>query len=126
MLITRKSRKPSDDSPFRSRFRDPGSGAFSLRQYLRCRDELFQRIVVTVVQSCFVVFLVMFSRTLHRMFESHGQGVAGWVEIVCQVLLLLFVLLFVGRVVNNVRNIKWLRGEMTRLRRETDSLDTRG
>ena len=126
MLITRKSRKPSDDSSFRSRFRDPGSGAFSLRQYIRCREEFYQRIVVTVVQACFVIFLLMFCRALHLMFKSHGQGVAGWVEIVCQVLLLLFILLFVRRVVNNVRNIKSLRGEMACLRREVADLDADG
>ncbi len=123
MLITRKSSRPGDNSPYRSRFRGSGSGAFSLRQYLRCREEFYQRIVVTVVQACFVFFLLMFSRTLHRMFETHGQYVAGWVEILCQVLLLLFVLLFARRVVNNIRNIKWLRGEVARLRRETDDLD---
>jgi ABC-type nickel/cobalt efflux system permease component RcnA len=122
MLITRKSHRPSDDSPFRSRFREPGSGAFALRQFLRCREEFYQRIVVTVVQGCFAVVLVMFGRTLHRMFQSHGQDLPVWVELICQGLLLGIVLLILRRVVRNARGIRSLREEMRRLRREVDDL----
>jgi len=126
MLITRKSRRPSDDSPYRSRFRDPGSSAFSLRQYLRCREEVVQRIVVTAVQACFAVLLVLFGRTLHHMFASHGRDVPGWVELVALALLLLVVLLLVVRIVRNVRGIGELRAEMARLRRHVDDLDPQG
>ena len=126
MLITRKSRRSSDDSPYRSRFRDPGSGAFSLRQYLRCREEVVQRIVITAVQACFAVLLVLFGRTLHRMFASHGEGVPGWVELVALALVLIFVLLLVVRIVRNIRGIGELRTEMARLRRHADGLDPPG
>ncbi len=126
MLITRKSHRPSDGTPYRSRFRAPDSGAFALRQYLRCREEFYQRIVVACVQAVFVVLLLMFGRTLHQMFEIHGKGLPLWVEIICQGLLLLFALLFVRRIVNNVRGLRSLRGEMSRLRRDVDRPDPEG
>lgn len=126
MLITRKSHRPSDGSPYRSRFRKPDSGAFSLRQYLRCREEFYQRIVVSCVQIIFVVLLLMFGRTLHHMFDTHGRDLPVWVEIICQGLLLLFALIFVRRIVTNVRGLRPLRGEMARLRSDVDSPDPEG
>jgi len=119
MLISRKSRKPSDDSPYKSRFRGAGGGAFALRQYLRCREEFYQRIVVTIVQTCFVVFLLMFARTTHRLFVSHGQDLSIWVEVGCQALLAVFILFMARRAIRNALDIKYLHQETKRLYEES-------
>ena len=119
MLISRISRKPSDNSPYMSRFRGTGGGAFALRQYLRCREEFYQRIVVSIVQTCFVVFLLMFARTVHRLFESHGQDLSNWVEIGCQALLAVFIIFMARRAIRNALDIRSLRQEMKRLYEES-------
>jgi hypothetical protein len=119
MLISRISRKPSDNSPYKSRFRGAGGGAFALRQYLRCREEFYQRIVMTIVQTCFVIFLLMFARTLHRLFVAHGQDLSIGVEIVCQALLLVFIIFMARRAVRNALDIKMLRHETKRLYEES-------
>ncbi len=124
MLITRKSRKPSDDSPFRSRFRSGDGAAFALRQYMRAREEVYQRVVVTAVQAVFAVFLLLFARTLHQLFSAHGRDLSNWVEIVCQGVLLLVVGVVIRRVVRNIREIRELRQELKALRE--DSADELG
>ena len=121
MLISRKSRRPSDDSPFRSRFRRGDGAAFALRQYMRAREEVYQRVVMTGVQALFAVFLLLFARTLHQLFVSHGRDLSNWVEIVCQGVVLLFVAVLVRRVVRNIYEIKELRRDVKRLREESTS-----
>lgn len=119
MLITRRSRKPSEDSPFRSRFLRGDGGAFALRQYLRAREEVYQRIVTTVVQAVFALFLLLFARTMHRLFEAHGRDLSSWVEGICLGLVLVTVALVLRRVVRNVREIKELRADVKRLHEES-------
>ncbi len=119
MLITRKSNRPSDNSSFRSRFRGASGGAFALRQYLRCREEFYQCIVVSVVQICFVVFLLMFGRTMHRLFAAHGRELSNWVEIICLTVLLAFIVIMARRAFRNVKSIMPLRQEMRRLYEES-------
>lgn len=119
MLITRKSRRPSEDSPYRSRFRGSGGGAFALRQYLRAREEVYQRIVVTGVQAVFVVFMLLFARTVHRLFEAHGQDLSNWVEIGFLGLILGSTALVARRAVRNIKEIRELRVEVKRLHEES-------
>lgn len=118
MRISRNSRTTGRDHPFRSRFEGGDADLFPLRQYLRCREEFVQRIIVSVVQAGFMVALVLLARTIHMAFEKHGGGAPGWVEPLSLAGVGLMAVLVVRRLVTNVRQAMELRQDMKRLKLE--------
>ena len=110
MLITKRSRRPDDS--YRSRFRDGGGVDFPLRQYLRCRDDLFSGMVHFVVLAAFVVSLVFFGRTMNDLFDSHGGHLDPWVRRGAMLMLGLFVLLMARRLLLKFRYLRETRAEM--------------
>ncbi len=113
MLITRKSRRSSD--LLRSRFRD-GGGDFPLRQYMRCREELFSSVIHALLLAAFLVTLVYFGRTLWQLFAVHGAELSPWyrrVSMFGMAVVILFVTIRFWRKIGDIREV---RQEMTHLK----------
>ncbi len=90
---------------------------------MRCRDELAHRIVLSLVQSGFVVALVFLGWSLHKMFVRHGANVAGWIEPLALLAVLAVIVLSLRRVVRNIIDINELRVELRRLKLEVQDLE---
>ncbi len=100
---------------FRSRFAE-GSGAFPLRQYLRCREEMFSSVIQVLILSVFIITLLVFARTLDQMFVAHAESLEPWYRWVALGGMAVMVLLVVRRLWQKIRETQQLRQEMRRLR----------
>ncbi len=116
MLISRKSRRKSD--LFESRFRDGSDINFPLRQYLRCKEEVYASIVHLLVLGIFAVVLSMFSVTLNNIFVNHGSDLKPWYRLLALGILGVFVLSVIRRLYHKILDIKDLKNEMQRLKSE--------
>jgi len=114
MLITKRSRRKS--TLFESRFRDGSAVDFPVRQYLRCREDLFSTIVHALLLAAFLVTLVFFGRTLDRLFDVHGAQLNPWFRRGALALLGIFCLLVVLRLAGKVAAIRGIRREMVDLK----------
>ncbi len=118
MLISKRSRKTeTDDSRFRSRFRDAEVN-FPLRQYMRCRDAFAQRIIHSVILTGIVVALMLFGRTLHHLFERHGMHLNPWYERFCLLALALVCLVILRRIWGHLGSLPELRRDMREYNRQ--------
>lgn len=96
--------------PNRSRFAE-NSDAFPLRQSLRCRDELIQTTIKTVLSVILAGLLVSFGLTAHRLFDHHRARAGVWGEVLLLGVVGVVLVLTVRRVVLNLLSIKGLIGE---------------
>ncbi len=71
MLILKKSLRPS--RIFRSKFRAGQGTDFDLRQYHRCREEIFSSLVHLGLLFVFVVLIALFGRAIWHLFSRHGR-----------------------------------------------------
>jgi len=113
MLITRKS--PRRSKAFRSRFRE-GNGDFPIRQYLRCRDEIYSGIVHVVLLAAFLTALGFFGKTLWQLFDRHGADLSPWYRRGALVGLFGMILLVGFRLWIKIRNLREVREEMNYLK----------
>ena len=117
MRTSRKSRTSDREHPFRSRFAGDAD-MFPLRQYMRCRDEIAHRVILSVLQAGFLVALVLLGLAIHRAFERHGAGAPGWIEPATLILVAGVMTSLARKMVVNVRESFRVRGEMKRLTAE--------
>ena len=116
MLISKKSRRKSE--LFESQFRDGRGGDFSLRQYLRCREDFTSGLVHTLLYVAFVVILVMFTRATIELFSTHGADLNPWFRRGFLILMALFILSVLRRLYYKVMELREIREEMIRLKRD--------
>ncbi len=122
MLITRRSRRTRQgDHPFRPRF-DGDSDAFILRQYLRCREEIVRLGITLVLQAGLLVAFALFARTMHQLFQVHGQRLAGWVEPAVLGFIAVAILLAARRLWRLIGELREARQDLRRYRRELSNL----
>ena len=124
MLISKRSRRKS--ALFESRFRDGRGGDFPLRQFLRCREDFTSGLVHTLLYVAFVVILVMFTFTLGDLFSTHGAALNPWYGRGCLFLMGLFILSVLRRLYYKVMELREIREEMSRLKRDFRNLDQQG
>jgi hypothetical protein len=122
MLISKRSRRKSE--LFESRFRDGSGGDFPVRQYLRCREDFTSGLVHILLLVAFAVTLAMFSFTINDLFGAHGAHLNPWIRRATLALMVLFVLSVLGRLYYKVMELKEIRGEMRRLKREFRNQDS--
>jgi len=113
MLITRKSRRRS--KAFTSRFRESSSD-FPLRQYLRCREELYSGIVHVILLAAFLITLFYFGRTLWLLFAQHGADLSPWYRRGAMVGVTVVILIVAGRLWAKLRTLREVRQEMKDLK----------
>jgi len=114
MLISKRSRRKSE--LFESRFKDGSSVDFPVRQYLRCREDLFSGIVHVALLAVFAGTLIAFGRTLAGLFNRHGADLNPWYERGAFVLLALFCLSVLRRLYYKVIEMRDVRREMVALK----------
>ncbi len=116
MLISKKSVRKS--SLFGSRFRDGSGTDFPVRQYLRCREDLFSGIIHAGLTVVFLLTLLAFTRSLGALFDHHGAGLSPWYRHFTLGLMVFFMLSVLRRLYYKVRDLWEIRGEMNRLQGE--------
>jgi len=114
MLISKRSRRKS--AVFESRFRDGGGVDFPVRQYLRCREDLFSSSVHAALLAAFLVTLVLFGRTLGRLFDAHGADLSPWYRRGAFALLGLFCVAILVRFLAKLAALRGIRREMADLK----------
>jgi hypothetical protein len=113
MLITRKS--PRRSKAFRSRFSE-GNVDFPIRQYLRCRDEIYSGIIHAILLLAFLVALVYFGKTLWQLFARHGAELSPWYRRGAMTGMTVMILFVALRFWLKVRNLREVRDEMKYLK----------
>ena len=114
MLISKRYRRKSE--LFESRFKDVSSVDFPVRQYLRCREDLFSTIVHVALLAVFAGTLMAFGRTLAGLFDQHGAHLSPWYERGAFALLAVFCLSVLCRLYYKVTELRNLRREMVELK----------
>ncbi len=116
MLTTRRSRRKSEI--FDSRFRDGTGGDFPLRQYLRCKEDLFSSVVHLCILVAFAATVAFFSRTVWILFDNHGSHLNPAYRWCAVGIVWLFVLLLVRRAFKKVVHLRDTRQEMKDLKQQ--------
>ena len=124
MLISKRYRRKSE--LFESRFKDVSSVDFPVRQYLRCREDLFSTIVHVALLAVFAGTLMAFGRTLAGLFDQHGAHLSPWYERGAFALLAVFCLSVLCRLYYKVTELRNLRREMVELKATFRSGGSRG
>jgi hypothetical protein len=115
MLISKKSRRASDR--FESRFKGGAEGVdFPVRRYMRCREDLASSAVHAALMLAFLVTIVLFGRTLDRLFDNHGADLSPWARRGVFVLWGVFCLSVARRLYYKVLALREIRREMGELR----------
>lgn len=115
MLISKRSRRSSDR--FESRFKGGAEGVdFPVRQYMRCREDLASGAVHALLLLAFLVTIVLFGRTLDRLFDNHGADLSPWARRGVFFLWAIFCLSVLRRFYYKVRALGEIRREMRELR----------
>lgn len=122
MLISKRSRRSS--TTFQSKFRQSSGVEFPLRQYLRCREELVSLCVHCVLWIVFTVSLILFGRTLNDLFLNHGDHLNPIYRWMALAILFVFILSVLRRLYYKVMDIKEIRAEMARLKKQFLELET--
>jgi hypothetical protein len=120
MLITKRSRRRSE--VFRSRFRD-STGNFPLRQYLRCREEVYSGTVHVIVLGAFIVAMILFGRSTWLLFDRHEIGRGPWLQRGLLLAIVLFILFLARRLWRRIQDLREVRTEMAQLRLALENLD---
>jgi cytochrome c oxidase subunit IV len=120
MRTSKNSRTKGHDNPFRSRF-EGDADMFPLRQYMRCREEIAHRVILSLVQAGFLVALIYLAFAIHRAFERHGTSAAAWIEPATLVLVAVVMLSLTRKMLINIRESLRVRKEMKRLTAEIKS-----
>lgn len=116
MLITRRSRKRLFESDFRS---EPGemAGAFTARQYRRCREELAGAGLHAAVLVMLGIALLVFGHRLWRLFHQHAGGIQDpWMPRLLLGAVAVAAVLVFWRLSRKMLRIKHLKAELIRLR----------
>ncbi len=108
-------RSPRKSEQFTSRFRG-GDVDFPVRQYLRGREDLASGMVHVFLLAAFLVTLVVFGRTVDRLFEAHGADLNPWYRRGALLLLGLFCLSVLRRLYYKVCSLRELRRELRELK----------
>jgi len=116
MLISRKYRR--NDDPFRSRFQTGEGVQFPLRQYLRCREDLFSGAVHFLLLIAFSIAMVVFARTIDQLFAVHGTELNPWYRRGALLLMILLILSLLRRIVRKFTYLRETRTEMRELREQ--------
>ena len=116
MLISRKYRR--SDDPFRSRFQTGEGVQFPLRQYLRCREDLFSGAVHFLLLIAFSIAMVVFARTIDQLFAVHGTELNPWYRRGALLLMILLILSLLRRIVRKFAYLRETRAEMRELREQ--------
>ena len=115
MLISKRS--PRKSEVFVSRFRDGADGVeFPVRQYLRCREDLASGVVHLVLLLAFLVTVLLFGRTLDRLFAAHGEDLGPWYRRGALLLWAVFALSVLRRLYYKVCSLREIRREMADLK----------
>lgn len=114
MLISKRSPRKSD--LFASRFRDGQGVEFPLRQYMRCREDFATGVLHAALLAAFLLTVVLFGRTLDRLFDVHGADLNPWYRRGALVLWGLFCLSVLRRLCYKVFSLKEIRREMGELK----------
>lgn len=116
MLISRKYRR--SDDPFQSRFRTGEGVQFPLRQYLRCREDLFSGSVHFLLLIAFTIAMVVFARTVDQLFAVHGAELNPWYRRGALLLMILLLLSLLHRIGRKFAFLRETRAEMRVLREQ--------
>jgi hypothetical protein len=119
MLISRKSPRNSD--AFQSRFRSGEGVQFPLRQYLRCREDLFSSAIHLLLLVVFTVAMVIFARTVDQIFVVHGAELNPWYRRIALLSLVFVVMSLLRRIVRKFNYLRETRAEMRGLRAQFQS-----
>ncbi|HPF69591.1 MAG TPA: hypothetical protein PLQ13_02875 [Candidatus Krumholzibacteria bacterium] len=125
MLISKRSRRTSEQ--FSSRFRDGQGVEFPLRQYLRCREDFATTMVHAALLAAFLVTVLLFGRTLDRLFDVHGAHLNPWYKRGAFLLWGFFALSVLRRLCYKVLSLREIRREMGELKavfRDRDAGDS--
>ncbi len=126
MLISKKS--PRESSLFKSRFRTGEGGDFDLRQYHRCREEIFSSFVHLGLLFAFMILLLLFGRAIWHLFAHHGVGLNPLYRAGVMGLLGAMVASVLRRFWRKYQAIRLVRAEMkffrTELRRDHGEFET--
>ncbi len=114
MLISKRSRRES--KLFKSRFGDPQSLDFALRQYHRCREEYYSTILHGVLLLAFGVLVALFGRSVWHLFIRHGEQAAPIWRYLSLGVVLLMLGSIIRRVVGKVAELRELKRDMARYR----------
>jgi hypothetical protein len=114
MLISRKSR--GRDDPYQSRFKTGEGVQFPLRQYLRCREDLFSGSVHLLILVAFTVTMIVFARTIDGLFVSHGSDLNPWYRRGALVVIIMLVLSLLRRIWKKFIYLRETLHEMRELR----------
>ncbi len=120
MLITKRSRRRSD--LFGSRFRD-SRGNFPLRQYLRCREEVYSGTVHSLLLIAFMVAIFFLGRATWLMFRSHEVTTSPWLRHATLASIACFILFLGRRLWLKIQELREVREELRVLRHELENLD---
>lgn len=114
MLISKRSRRES--KLFKSRFGDPQSLDFALRQYHRCREEYYSTFLHGILLLAFGVLVALFGRAVWHLFIRHGEQAAPIWRYLSLGAVMLMLASIIRRVVGKVADLKELRRDMERYR----------
>jgi hypothetical protein len=112
MLITRKSRRGNSSiNKYESRFTGK-AGSFPLRQYLRAKDEIISKSVLTLIYAGFGIALFLFSKTVYSLFNMHGQHLHISVKWLTVTVVVILALISIYRCYRSIKEIVSIRAEI--------------